>query len=278
MAISLVTIAGDPRSLLPGGSAGLLQLMYPPLGQAVAEHSAFFDDPFGRVYRSVPQIWATILTPDGEERGRAIRDLHGSFGGELPNGTSYHALDPDTFWWAHATFTWEMFRSIELFWREQLDKEALERLYRETVEWYEHYGMSLRPVPKSYDDFGSRFIEVCDNELEMTPAASRAVEIAVSGQFSLPAVPMALDRTARPLVAPFGRALVFGCLPKGVRERFSLPWRRRDRTALAFVRSSARRGVGAIPPRSSRAALQWGLRYIGSRTRDERFTIDGRLR
>ena len=51
----------DARSLFPGGSAGLLQLMYPPLGAAVAAQSDFFDDPFGRVYRSIPQIWACLL-------------------------------------------------------------------------------------------------------------------------------------------------------------------------------------------------------------------------
>src|SRR5919109_4607195 len=55
--------AADLRSLLPGAAAGLMQLMHPGIGAAVAEHSAFFDAPFDRIYRSVPQIWATILTP-----------------------------------------------------------------------------------------------------------------------------------------------------------------------------------------------------------------------
>ena len=94
---SLAWCAADFRSLLPGGSAGLLQLMHPALGHAVMEHSAFAQDPFGRVYRSIPQIWATILTPEDDAR---VHHPH-----------EYHALDPDTFWWAHATFTWQMFRS-----------------------------------------------------------------------------------------------------------------------------------------------------------------------
>lgn len=64
---------GDVRSLLPGGAAGILQLMDPPLGAAVAAQSDFFEDPFGRIYRSIPQIWATVLAPDGRQRARRIR-------------------------------------------------------------------------------------------------------------------------------------------------------------------------------------------------------------
>ncbi|MGH2759232.1 MAG: oxygenase MpaB family protein [Actinomycetota bacterium] len=269
--LRLVEIAGDVRSLLPGGSAGLLQLMYPPLGHAVAEHSEFFDDPFGRVYRSIPQIWATITTPEGVGRARVIRDLHRSIGGVDAAGNRYHALEPDTFWWAHATFTWEMFRAVELFWRHPLDSVARETLYKDTVQWYECYGVSTRPVPANYSAFASRFTGICDEVLVLTPAAERAVEIALAGDISLPAIPGLLDRTARPLVAPLGRALVFGCLPASVRQRFALPWRRRDRAAFALLRSSARRGIAALPTSSHRAALRWGMRYVGSRTRDERF-------
>jgi uncharacterized protein (DUF2236 family) len=269
----LVEIAGDVRSLLPGASAGLLQLMYPPLGHAVAEHSAFFDDPFGRIYRSIPQIWATLLTHDGVSRGRAIRDLHRKIRGVDANGNTYHALDPATFWWAHATFTWEMFRAVELFWSRGLDAARREELYQDTVAWYECYGVSSRPVPVDYGSFARRFENICDEVLELTPAARRAIEIAVMGDVSLPAIPGLLDRTARPLIAPFGRALVFGCLPATLRKRFDLPWNRRDRAALAAVRVSAQRGLAAVPARSNRAALRWGMRYVGARTRHERFTL-----
>jgi uncharacterized protein (DUF2236 family) len=267
----LVQIAGDVRSLLPGPSAGLLQLMYPPLGRAVAEHSAFFDDPFGRIYRSIPQIWATLLTRDGVSRGHAIRDLHRGIRGVDAAGNAYHALDPETFWWAHATFTWEIFRAVELFWHHGLGGVTREELYQETVAWYECYGVSLRPVPSDYVAFAHRFAETCDDVLELTPAAGRAIEIAVAGDVSLPAIPGLLDRTARPLIAPLGRALVLGCLPDRVRLRFDLPWDRRDRAAFGALRLSARRGLAAVPARSNRAALRWAIRYVGARTRDERF-------
>ena len=107
-------IAGDWRSGLSGLSAGILQLMYPHLGRGVEDHSAFFAEPWDRINRSVPQIWATIFAA-GRRPARAshIRDLHRDIKGTDAAGERYHALDPDTFWWAHATFTWEMFETAD---------------------------------------------------------------------------------------------------------------------------------------------------------------------
>src|SRR5205823_5265270 len=113
--------AEDWRSILDGTSIGILQLMYPPLGAAVAAQSGFFEDPYGRIYRSIPQIWATLLAPDADERARKIRDLHRGIKGVV-NGQRYHALEPETFWWAHATFTHLIIRSVERYhWRDRLD-------------------------------------------------------------------------------------------------------------------------------------------------------------
>lgn len=149
--------AGEWRSMLPGSATGILQLMHPGIGAGVAEHSAFFDDPFDRIYRSIPQIWATILAPDGQRRARQIRDIHRTIKGTDHLGGRYHALDPATFWWAHATFTWDIFRSVELFYLHPLSAPDEERLYAETVTWYRRYGVSTRPVPPDYISFRDEF-------------------------------------------------------------------------------------------------------------------------
>ena len=72
--------AADPRSLLTGIAAGIMQLMLPGLGAGVTDHSNFFDDPFDRIDRSLPYIWGSIFTEDekeGSERGKQIRILGG---------------------------------------------------------------------------------------------------------------------------------------------------------------------------------------------------------
>src|SRR5579872_3738071 len=194
--------AGDWRSMLPGSAAGVLQLMHPGIGAGVTDHSAFFEDPFDRIYRSVPQIWATIFAPDGEHRGRELRDVHRAIKGTDHHGRRYHALDPETFWWAHATFTWEIFRSVELFHRRALSEAQAEQLYAETVTWYRRYGVSTRPVPADYDDFRTKFSEACRKTLEMTPAAQRALSYRLSDIPGQPWGPLPLQGLLRPIAAP----------------------------------------------------------------------------
>jgi uncharacterized protein (DUF2236 family) len=267
----LTRIAGDSRSLLPGPSAGILQLLHPAIGAAVWEHSDFVRDPFGRVYRSVPQIWATLLAPDRDQRAKGIRDLHKGIKGVDDAGRRYHALDPDVFWWAHATFTWEMFRAVQLFFPWDLDEAGKDDLYAETVEWYEAYGVSTRPVPATYAAFVQRFDEICATELELTPAARHTIDIGAAGAVDLPGGPIGLDRIARPLVAPVARAVLFGALPSMVRKRFDLPYSTADRLRFRTLAAGLRATSPLVPTSIDRALLTWRLRALGNRTRDERY-------
>lgn len=263
--------AGDFRALIPGASAGLMQLMLPPLGAGVADHSDFFSDPFGRIYRSVPQIWATIFEPDAAARARGIRDVHAGMKG-VERGRRYHALDPETFWWAHATFTWEIFRSVELFHPETLTAEEEERLYTETVEWYERYGMSMKPVPQDHAEFRAKFHRICAEELAPNPAADRALDIALHGRgvSVLPNAPALIGRVASTLAEPGARSDALGCLPEIVRERFGIPWSPLDQIVFAARRQAVLRSWEVVPDRVNRAALQALLRYVGSATREQR--------
>lgn len=265
--------AGDWRSILEGTAAGVLQLMYPPLGTAVAEQSEFFDDPFGRIYRSIPQIWATIFAADHAVRGLRIRDLHRGIKGELNGGERYHALDPETFWWAHATFTWLIFRSVELYYPPgELDDDGRERLYAETVEWYRGYGVSMRPAPGTYAEFRVVFTRFCVEKLELTVAARRALDIADIGEPSaVPLLPAVVVRGTRRLLRPWARGAVVGGLPVEVRERFGLAWSRGDARRDRFTTAVVRIGFRMLPERVNRASFAWGLRWLGARTRAGRF-------
>jgi uncharacterized protein (DUF2236 family) len=247
----LWTTAGDPRSLLTGLSAGIMQLMLPGLGAGVTDHSNFFDDPYDRIDRSIPYIWGTIFTTDeaeGAARGRQVRDFHTSIRGTDHHGERYHALDPDVFWWAHATFTWEFFRARELFFARPLSRAQREQLYAETVTWYRRYGVSERPVPLTLRDFRSRFDQVCRKELEMTPAVEWVLDPtanpATSGvQRRLPGPLSVLDGVVAHLGAEAMRVVVRGCMPDVVRRRFGFRWTHTDRAAFVGVCATLR-GVG----------------------------------
>ncbi|MGI5163337.1 oxygenase MpaB family protein [Spirillospora sp. CA-253888] len=266
--------AGDLRSLLPGAAAGLMQLLHPGIGAGVGEHSAFFDAPFDRIHRSVPQIWATILDPDGPARARRIRDLHKGIGGMDEHRRRYHALEPDTFWWAHATFTWEIFKAAEVFHPETLTAEDHERLYAETVTWYSRYGVSMRPVPPDYAAFQSKFWHVCAKELELTPAAARALDIARNGSDTVSLMPVGgavAERAGRLVAERPLRLLTFGCLPPIVRERFDIPWSPLDQASFSALALANRQGYRVVPSGLNHWALRSMLRYIGAQTRDQRY-------
>jgi uncharacterized protein (DUF2236 family) len=265
----LTRYLGDWRSLLPGGAAGVLQLMYPPLGAAVAKQSDFFDDPFGRVYRSIPQIWATILAPDGAERAVKIRDVHKSIKGVAPDGRRYSALHPETYWWAHATFTWEVFESIRLFHHGGLKRLDREALYAETVAWYRLYSVAQSPVPATYAAFQEKFARICATQLEMTPAATRVLEMGYAGAWRPPLI---RGNFRNPLIRHFGRTALLGTIPSPVRRRFDIPWRLRDATEFRAMCTAIREGTRLIPNTANNQSLEMVLRFVGNKTKTERYS------
>ncbi len=239
-------VAGDPRGLIPGTAAGILQLMLPGLGAGVTDHSNFFADPFDRIFRSIPYIWGSIFTADeaeGDARGRTIRDFHPDIKGTDHNGNRYHALDPDVFWWAHATFTWEFFRAYELYIARRLSRSEKEQLYRETVTWYRRYGVSDRPVPLTLRSFEDRFEEICREQLELTPAVQWVLDpttnpSAQSEVVQLPGVLAPLSDLAARFASEVMRTMVYGAMPDVVRRRFDFRWSNADRAAFAAICSA----------------------------------------
>ena len=96
---------GDWRGMLQGVWAGSMQNMHPGLGAGVEQHSTFFDERWQRLYRSLYPIGGVVFDGDrAEETAHQVRGYHNDIKGIDLKGRTYHALDPDTFYWAHATF------------------------------------------------------------------------------------------------------------------------------------------------------------------------------
>ena len=139
--------AGDTRIAFLGGTIGLLQLMHPAIGAGVIEHSNFFEDPFDRVFRSLPAILGAVYDADADDTGRWVRDQHTTIKGVDPEGRRYHALDPETYWWAHATFQFMAEQVVDRFDDRRLSTAEREQLYEEGLTWYRRYGVSDRRGP-----------------------------------------------------------------------------------------------------------------------------------
>ncbi|MBV9040141.1 MAG: DUF2236 domain-containing protein [Acidimicrobiia bacterium] len=249
--------AGDTRIAFLGGTIGLLQLMYPAIGAGVLEHSNFFEDPADRVFRSLPRILGAVY--DGVasyDTGRQIRDFHRSIRGTDAAGRRYHALDPATFWWAHATFQFMAEQVADRFDRHRLSIEERERLYLEGVAWYRRYGVSDRIVPHDRAGFQAEWDRVCTEVLEMNEAVRfvlSALDAPLPPMGDRAAVPAPLRPVAdQPLVRRLlrhpSRLVAVGGLPAAVRERFGIRWTSADQVQLQLIEQTVARTWRFLPP------------------------------
>jgi uncharacterized protein (DUF2236 family) len=245
--------AGDRRLALTGLSAGVLQLMHPGIGAGVAEHSAFFTDPWDRILRSIPQILGVVYDTEPEVTGHRVRDYHRSIKGVDHRGRRYSALEPSTFWWAHATFQHSVKQVVDRFDTHQLSNEERDSLYLDGVEWYRRYGVTMRQVPADYWAFRSEWKRNCADVLEMTPAAERAIDMALHDRGSM-GVPF-LPSWTRPLhsvaVTPLLHLTAIGGLPSAVRKRFGIPWRIDEELEYQALQVAVRQ-ASRLTPRSLR--------------------------
>jgi uncharacterized protein (DUF2236 family) len=146
----------------------MLQNMHPELTAGVELQSTFFSDPLARGRRSIGPIMSVVYggatAPDW---GRLIRSFHGPIKGTDRYGRPYSALNPGTFFWAHATFFEDIITGRELtgFPLSEPDKQAL---YLESIDWYRLYGVSMKPVPPDWDAFKQYWEHMVTNVLEDT--------------------------------------------------------------------------------------------------------------
>jgi uncharacterized protein (DUF2236 family) len=244
---------GDRRGYLNGLGVGILQLMHPDIGAGVEQQSDFFEDPWGRILRSVPEIMGGIYDTDAEVTARRVRDFHGGIKGSV-DGRRYSALNPETFWWAHATFHYLMEGKIGQYDRRGLSDDVRGQLYAETCAWYRRYGVSEKPVPKTYADFREKWDKICRDELVMTKVAARSLEMVQSGDIARPpGVPAIVWKLGSVPVGKVARLTTIGALPEIVRERFGIPWTLTDQADLLAFEGLVQ-NVWPMVPR--------GLRYV----------------
>lgn len=246
--------AGDHRMAFTGLSAGLLQLLHPAIGAGVAQHSDFFNDPWDRIIRSIPQIMGVIYHPEPEALGHRVRDYHRPIKGVDEKGRRYSALAPATFWWAHATFQYAAEQVADRFDAHRLTPAEREELYLDGVEWYRRYGVSMRPVPPDRTAFAVEWDRQLAEVLELNRAAERAIDMALhNGARDLKFLP-AWTRLLQPLViTPVLRLSAIGGLPGTVRRRFSIPWRPDEELQYRMLQLGVRELCRNLP-----AALRYG--------------------
>lgn len=258
---------GDWRGMLQGPWAGSMQNMHPQLGAAVEDHSTFFRERWPRLLRSLYPIGGVVFDGDrAPVTGVQVRDYHITIKGVDGAGRRYHALNPDVFYWAHATFFVGTLHVAERFCG-GLTEAQRRQLFDEHVQWYRMYGMSMRPVPATWEEFQDYWDHMCRNVLENNFAARAVLDLT-----ELPKPPFAqrvpdwLWAAPRKLLARFFVWLTVGLYDPPVRELMGYRWLRRDEwlhrratsssSSLPWCHSgfASTRGLapaGTVPPAAS---------------------------
>ncbi|WP_231128135.1 oxygenase MpaB family protein [Mycobacterium colombiense] len=139
---------GDNRTQLFGfqRTAGVENCIE-QLAQGVLDHSVIFSDTLGRAKRTAPPLMNTVYSDEPHEWGRKVRDFHKTIKGTISDGSRYHALNPELFYWAHASFVDQVIYNTDTFIR-RLSHAEKEQIFNEGKLWYSLYGVSDRGQPQ----------------------------------------------------------------------------------------------------------------------------------
>lgn len=220
---------GDWRGLLIALWAGSMQNMHPELGAGVEEHSRFFEERWQRLFRSLYPIGGVIYDgPRARQTALEVRGYHDRIKGVDKHGRRYHALNPDTFYWAHSTFFVSAILIADNFCG-GIGEAEKRKLFDEHVQWYEMYGMSMRPVPESWEDFQLYWKRMCEDVLEDNKATRDVLDIKdLPKPIFLPWLPDFAWKLVRGQVARNFVWLTVGLYDPPIRERLGYTWTGRD--------------------------------------------------
>jgi uncharacterized protein (DUF2236 family) len=174
-------VHGDGPSMLVGGvSALLLQTLHPGAMAGVAQHSAFRQDPMGRLRRTAAFVTTTTFgsTPAAEDAIALVRRLHGHVRGTRHDGRPYAADDPDLLRWVHVAEVGQFVRSYHAYSGRPLRTAEIDRYYDEVAEVARRLGTT--EVPTSADGIREYYRGVRP-ELVATDDARAAVRFVLRG-------------------------------------------------------------------------------------------------
>jgi uncharacterized protein (DUF2236 family) len=239
---------GDWRGLLQGPWAGSMQNMHPKLGAAVEAHSTFFEERWQRLFRSLYPIGGVVFDGDrAPATGREVRDYHRGIHGVDAKGRRYNALDPDVFFWAHATFVMGTVL-VQRHFGDPLTDAQKELLWAEAIRWYAMYGMPMHDVPPTWTAFQVYWDHMCQEVLEDNPATRAVLDLRHLDK--PPYFPWLPDTAWRAFQYPVGVAfewLTVGMYDESVRRLLGYRWTGTDERLMRLVHAAVRTGWKLVP-------------------------------
>lgn len=240
---------GDWRSAFVALSAGVMQIAQRDISRSLVQQSNVFDNEVARLVRSAFPIIRTVY--EGPEVGAMIRDFHKDIKGTHPDGSRYHSLNPEVYYWAHSTFVAMPYLLAGTLMPDMNHAER-EQLFQECRTWYSFYGVAEPDgAPQSYDEYVEYMHRMYD---QLGPSETIDRSRILNGLTLDPPDPSVPKWAWKPVAPYLAKLLLWasiGLLPAEVREKLGWEWTAKDERRFGrFCRVT--RGVFAVLPRNLR--------------------------
>lgn len=232
---SLTWLIQTDWSVIIGGVESLLvQTLHPPTMSGVAQHSAYKEDPFGRLHRTANFIGVTTFgsAAEAERMIKTIRRVHDRVTGTTPAGAPYEANDPHNLAWVHCTEVDGFLRSYRRYGEIPITNTEADQYVAEMSKVGEALGVI--DAPRSVADLDAK-LESYIPELSYDAQAREAVRWLMRPPNSIAA--------QAPYLAILGAAV--NLLPAWARRKLWLP-PRIPVVSDAMVAPAARALTGAL--------------------------------
>lgn len=125
----IARVHGDASMFVGGLRALLLQTLHPAAMTAVAEHSGFRGDLWGRLARTSRFLAVTTFgtVEDAEAAVALVNRIHDRIAGTTADGVPYAASDPHLLAWVHVAEVDSFLRAHQAYGRRPLDQTGADR-------------------------------------------------------------------------------------------------------------------------------------------------------
>ncbi|MFE9773243.1 oxygenase MpaB family protein [Streptomyces sp. NPDC005931] len=163
-------VHGDASMFIGGLAALLLQSLHPLAMAAVAGHSGFRGDPWGRLQRTSTFLAVTTYGPaDSAQRAvDRVRAVHETVRGTTADGVEYCAADPRLLCWVHIAEVDTFLRAHQRYGAHPLDDEGCDGYVADMARIATALGVPDPPLTRAELD---RRIASYRAELRATPEA-----------------------------------------------------------------------------------------------------------
>ncbi|AYN37871.1 DUF2236 domain-containing protein [Streptomyces dangxiongensis] len=239
------TVHGDASMFIGGISALLLQSLHPRAMAAVAAHSGYRGDPWGRLQRTSAFLAVTTYgtAVDAQSAVDHVRAIHERISGTTSGGLAYHAGDPHLLGWVHAAETDMFLRAHARYGAHPLDAAGYDAYVADTARVAEALGVTDPPRDRR---------ALAERLAAYRPELRASSEARAAARFLLLRPPLPL--AARPFYAGLAANGV-ALLPPWARNLLRLP-------RLPVVEDIAVRPTGHVLTRT----IRWAMAPPRSRT------------